>query len=170
MNPDQLINQTSGDDEYFTPGFIIAAARRVLDWIDLDPASCAQANKVVGAKRFYTREQDGLKSQWIGRVWMNHPFGRESNPLWIRKLLEAHGRQEVPAAICITYACTSESWFKMLLHYPQCFLQPRTNYLTPDGKIKKGVTKGSVVTYLGREWDKFAREFSPLGVVKVRYP
>jgi hypothetical protein len=30
MNPSQLINQTSGDTEYYTPPFIIDAARRVL--------------------------------------------------------------------------------------------------------------------------------------------
>ena len=39
-------------------------------------------------------------------------------------------------------------------------------YLT-DTFIKRGVTKGSVVTYFGSNVEKFASEFRKLGVVKI---
>lgn len=69
-------------------------------------------------------------------------------------------------ACCITYACTSERWFQPLLAFPMCFLVPRTNYYLPDGTLKRGVTKGSVVTYLGSGVARFRAHFASLGVVK----
>src|SRR3989304_406774 len=180
MNKSQLINQTSGNTEYYTPSFIVEAARKVMcsvecrnqitlvepDQIALDPASSIQANKIVKAKRIFTIEDDGLTQEWKAKtIWLNHPFSRKGNKLWIDKLVEEHysGAFRDKQACCITYACTSESWFQPLLQFPQCFLHPRTNYLLPDGSVKRGVTKGSVVTYLGWNEDYFAEVFSDFG-------
>lgn len=169
MTSAQLINQTSGDVEIYTPDQIIDAARQTFGgWIDLDPASCEVANKRVRAIRFFTKEDDGLRQPWFGNVWVNHPFGREFNKKWIGKMVsEFEDRPEVKAICCITFASTSEEWFRPLLDYPQCFLWPRTNYLRPDGSIYRGVTKGSVVTYFGRNLEAFKKAFSGLGTVKV---
>lgn len=191
MTPAQLINQTSGACEYFSPQPIIKAARAVMGGIDLDPASSAQANKRIGASRFFGLQFegswfDGMAEKWSGRVWMNHPFGRaekacslschkehehhdrdwHGNAAWINKLVSEFESGRVTGACCITYACTSEAWFRPLLQCVQCFLVPRTNYLLPDGTVKKGVTKGSVVTYFGSDPDKFAAAFADLGIVK----
>jgi len=79
MDSHQLINQTTGNQEWGTPSPIIEAARMVLGCIDLDPASCFEANKIVRAKRFFTKEDDGLKYEWRGNVWLNWPFGDREN-------------------------------------------------------------------------------------------
>lgn len=163
----QHINQTSGDVEYYTPPAIIECARLVLGTIDLDPASSVAANKRVKAVRIFTEQDDGLTQEWQGRVWMNHPFGKNLNAKWINKLEEEYQAGRVTEACCITYACTSEKWFQPLLQRPQCFLSPRTNYFLPDGSLKKGVTKGSVVTYFGENLAGFTKAFTSLGVVKV---
>jgi hypothetical protein len=164
-NP-QLINQTSGKTEYYTPPFIIESARLVMGGIDMDPASSAAANERVQAMRYYTEAEDGLSKQWYGHVWMNHPFSRDGNAKWINKLLEEYKSGRVVQACCITFACTSEKWFQPLLPQHQCFLSPRTNYLLPDGSTLRGVTKGSVVTYFGVHNDTFKQVFSAYGVVK----
>lgn len=198
MNSAQLINQTSGEVEYYTDPKILESAREMLGQIDLDPASSYIANKHVKAHRYCGIQFDGtfidgITQNWHGRIWMNHPFGRAEtacvkpcarkkknprhvchslhylgNAVWINRLVEQFVCQNITEALCITYACTSEGWFQPLLDYPQCFLSPRTNYFTPDGKVKKGVTKGSVITYLGPSVDLFCKHFRPYGKIKSR--
>ena len=163
----QLINQDSGDTEWYTPPEIIAAATKVLGRIDLDPASSKIANERVKAVRIFTIDDDGLSQEWRGQVWLNHPFSKINNPLWIKKLEAEYEVKRVTEACCITYAATSEKWFQPLAKRPQCYLCPRTNYYLPNGKKKPGVTKGSVVTYYGTDYKKFADAFRHLGTVKI---
>ncbi len=168
MNAAQLINQTSGDVEIYTPANIVEAARMALGGrIDLDPASSSTANKTVLAERYF--DANGLGQVWkCETLWMNHPFSRAENKRWIRKLVDSYETGIIGrAACCITFASTSEEWFRPLMDYPQCFLWPRTNYLRPDGTIYRGVTKGSVVTYLGMDVPGFRMAFRGMGTVKV---
>ena len=140
-----------------------------MGWIDLDPASSEAANAFVKARKIYTIQDNGLVQPWHGRVFMNHPFSREFNRAWIQKLVAEYENDEVEQACCITFAATSEAWFRPLLRQPNCFLVPRTNYYLPDGTKKRGVTKGSVVTYFGEHADAFARCFAHLGEVKIAH-
>lgn len=136
-----------------------------------------------------------LARPWrAGTVWMNHPFGSSQQPCkhyctkteclnrgwhtasyipgneeWVHKLVSEYARGNFSQATTITFAATSERWARPLLRYPVCFLSPRTNYLDSDGKPVKGVTKGSMVTYLGPDVEAFARAFRALGEVKVSY-
>jgi hypothetical protein len=192
MENHQLVNQTSGIVEYGSPPEIIEAARQVMGSIDLDPATSRAWNEVVRAKSIYTVEDDGLAQEWRGRIWMNHPFGKSEracrhpckkstcgkrghhllndhpgNEEWINKLVSEYEAGRTVEALCITFASTSEQWFKPLLLRPQCFLVPRTNYYVIGGKVMKGITKGSVVTYFGADYKKFAAVFTRFGVVKA---
>lgn len=192
MTSAQLINQTSGIVEYYTPKQIIEAARQTMDGIDLDPASSERANQSIAATVYFSQERDGLSQEWnvcgqSTRVWMNHPFGREDPPCdsgctkkhahhwnhhhgnhkWIQKLIAEFKSGRVSQACCITFASTSEAWFQPLLRQPQCYLSPRTNYILPNGETLKGVSKGSVVTYFGPNVNRFKTAFESLGVVKV---
>lgn len=57
---------------------------------------------------FYTREQDGLKQQWLGVCWMNPPYGRTIGA-WIRKAYEsALGGVTV---VCLVPARTDTAWW-----------------------------------------------------------
>lgn len=169
MENHQRVNQTSGNVERYTPFEIVELARRVMGGIDLDPASCVFANKPVKATVFYGQPEDGLNQEWAGRVWTNHPSKRGQNAFWVNKLIEEYEFGIVICACCITFAVMSEKWFRPLLQYPQCFPHGRVNYYGKDGKIIKGVTKGSVITYLGKDVDWFAGEFSKVGTIKVPY-
>ncbi len=165
VNNATLINQTSGNFEYYTQSFIVEAARKVMGSIDLDPASSTIANQTVQAACYYTIEDDGLIQPWFGNIWMNHPFARVNNPKWIDKLRVEYEIGDVNQACAICFAATSEGWFQPLYDYPLCFLSPRTNYFLPDGTLKEDVTKGSVVAYLGTNILGFMQEFSALGSV-----
>lgn len=167
MNAATLINQTSGDVEYYTCPKILEAARRVMGGIELDPASTYAANDNVKAERIFTMADDGLKQDWIAKsIWLNWPFGRVQNPLWSAKMASEWNKLHFGQGCILTYACTSERWFQPLLLHLQCFISPRLNYYLPDGTIKKGVTKGSVVTYLGPNETAFRQHFKAFGVVK----
>lgn len=162
----ELINQSSGNVEWLTPPEILEAARQTLGEIDLDPATTSKANERVRARRIYTAQHDGLRRPWCGNVWLNWPFSRKNNCLWVKKLLAEYEAGRVTAACCICFSSTSERWFQPLLAFPQCFLHRRTNYLLPDGRTARGCTRGSVVTYLGPDPEHFKRGFADLGTIK----
>ena len=166
MNNATLINQDSGNFEYYTPIKLVEAARLVMGGIDLDPASSYKANELIKSTRYFNEDQDGLTRDWLGNIWLNHPFSRINNPLWINKLISEYENNNIDQACCITFAATSEKWFRPLLEYPQCFIHGRTNYYLFDGTKKKGVTKGCVVTYLGDKIPDFIEVFSQFGTVK----
>jgi len=168
MENHQYINQTSNTVEWYTPSEIIEAARKTLGRIDLDPFSCEQANKTVKATHIFTKQDDGFEQHWFGKVWCNHPFSRENNKRIAWKALEEHVSNDCEI-VMITFAATSEAWFKPLLHRPQCYLHGRTNYYDQEGNKVKGVTKGSVITYFGKNVHAFYEAFKHLGTVKVRY-
>ncbi len=74
----RLLSQESF--EWHTPKRYINAARKVLDEIELDPASSEQANRVIQAKTFYDQAHDGLAKSWKARtVWLNPPYCKTGN-------------------------------------------------------------------------------------------
>lgn len=192
MESHQLINQDSGITEYYTPSNILDAARMTLGGFDLDPASSPTANRQVQAARIFTTEEDGLSQMWVGKVWLNWPFGKPENACvsgctkeicrkrgyhlnrrkpgnadWVNKLVSEYQAGRVVAALCICFAATSEGWFRPLLRQPQCFLYGRTNFILPDGGVLRGVTKGSCITFFGPDTARFAECFRHLGEIKV---
>ena len=58
-------------DDYYTPSWIF---ERMGIEFDLDVASPPGGVPWVPCKRFYTMTEDGLTSEWAGRVWMNPPY------------------------------------------------------------------------------------------------
>lgn len=182
MENHQLVNQDSGNVEWFTPRKIVQVASKLMHGIDLDPACSDAAWKYQNHHAIYYHAENGLSREWNGKVWMNHPFARSENrctygcrkkickkrghhidepipgnEVWINKLVNAHDAGRVEQACCITYASVSEQWFQPLLRYPQFFFCGRVNYI--DGTTLqpvKSVTKGSVFTWL---FDKKMRTY-----------
>jgi len=166
----QQINQDSGNTEWYTPPEIIEAARKALGgMITLDPFSCAKANRNVQAFNYFTKEDDGWSKPWHGAIWCNHPFSKENNKKIVGKVIQEYEIGNTKALCMITFAATSEGWFKPLLAYPQCYIYGRTQYIDEHGNKTKGVTKGSVVTYLGNDVEMFYQAFKHLGEIKVSY-
>jgi hypothetical protein len=187
-----LVNQDSGNTEFFSPTFVVELAREVMGRIDLDPASCDKANETIKATHYYSLLDDGLTQHWRGKVWMNHPFHKgerackkkcqkktclkrghhitvdiPGNIKWVEKLTNSYINGDVTDALCITFASMSEKWMQPLLNFPQCFPHSRIDYISPDGSLSNRVTKGSVITYLGPNVDQFVTVFSKIGTVKT---
>lgn len=195
MNNANLINQSSGDFEYYTPEPWPTLARELMGAIDLDPASNPIANKRINAARYFTAIDDGLTQDWCGRIWLNHPFHRGENPCpidtgkckkkacttrghhiseaipgnedWINKLITEYTKGNINEAVIITFCSSSETWFRPLLQFAQCFPIGRVNYELADGTKARGVTKGSVITYLGPNLAGFIALFGAHGDIKI---
>lgn len=162
----QVIRTSQKSVEWFTPARHIELARKAMGGpIDLDPASCEVANRVVRAARYYDRSQDGLLHPWPAqRVWLNPPYcktatGESQQELWTCKLIAEHRSGRVEQAVALVNAATETRWFQRLFDYVICF---------PKGKIKfNGPTVGSAFVYFGAEPERFVEVFRSLGPVIV---
>lgn len=160
---------SSNSNEWYTPPEYIEAARRVMGKIDVDPASCEEANKVVQAKKYYTAQDDGLQYDWPGRVWLNPPYGGLTAK-FVGKLVEQYKAGITTEAILLVNAhATDTDWFQLLWDYVLCFTNHRINFYGPGGQKGNGSTHGSVFVYLGPKQKKFAKKFSRFGAVVRRW-
>jgi hypothetical protein len=164
----QAVQQSTTND-WYTPAMYIDAARTVMGGIDLDPASCAEANEIVKAGHYATAETDGLSIDWHGRVWLNPPYGRLAGD-FIDRLADDFAVGNIDAAIALVNAhCTDTSWFQRLWHHTLCFTNHRINFEAGTAD-RSGSTHGSVFVYLGPEPGTFAAEFARFGAVVRRWP
>ena len=160
----------TGNNEWYTPPRLVKAARQALGGIDLDPASCATANRIVRAERYYTREDDGLSREWAGRVYMNCPYGRVPGiGEFVGKLSAEVAAGRVSAWIALVPCDTSTRWAQSLIRLARrsCFLVGRVHFLGPDlTRVGRGVV-GHIVYGGGPSLDvrEFVRAFDGFGCI-----
>lgn len=87
------------NDEWLTPPEILGA----LGNFDLDPCSPI-IRPWDTAARHYSIEDNGLQQPWVGRVWLNPPYGRETG-VWLQRLAD-HGN-----GIALIFARTETAMF-----------------------------------------------------------
>ena len=162
------IAHSSGDNEWYTPEDYIERVRRVLGRIDLDPASCVEANKVVRAERFFTEEQDGLQQPWSGTVWMNPPYSQPEIRQFCDKLVEAYRASDVTGAVVLVNNATETGWGQTLLDAASavCFPKGRLKFWHPDTSKGSTPLQGQMVVYFGKDRDAFCNTFNEVGVVR----
>ena len=111
---------SGGDNNWYTPKHVVAAARETMRGIDLDPASCEAANQVVRAAKYYTEDDNGLLQPWRGTVFMNPPYGgtvvgddgkpKRIKDMFVQKLTYHLLRGEVTQACFISPQDFSPRW------------------------------------------------------------
>ncbi len=74
-----LARHSSETNEHYSPPMVVVPARETMGDIDLDPASCEEANRLVQAGQIYTYADDGYTRPWFGRVFLNPPGGLSDN-------------------------------------------------------------------------------------------
>lgn len=158
---------TKGENEWYTPAEYIEMVRRVLGGIDLDPASCAEANETVGATHFYTKEDDGLTKRWCGRVWLNPPYSRELMPAFADKMRGSVASGDVTAALMVTHNNTDTGWFQRLAPSCSAICFPNRRIKFYRGDDIAAPVNGQMFIYFGEDVSEFHREFSTIGFVVV---
>jgi ParB family chromosome partitioning protein len=166
-----------GNNEWYTPLQYVEAARKVLGSIDLDPASCEEANRVIKATRYYTKEDNGLMQPWNFngrpvRVWLNPPYGRVhperkgSNQSLQRAFAEKLRREfaagTVEEAILLSLGNPNSVWFQPFFDFLICFNKGTLHFGRPGGK-RGTIGFPLAFVYLGSHEDRFKEIFSPFG-------
>jgi len=90
-----------------------------------------------------------------------------SNLQWMQKLLSEYKKGNFKESLNISFVNSSETWCQLLLNEGlQCFVSKRVEYHSPTGKKSGGVTKGSMITYLGSRKVEFEALFGEIGAIK----
>lgn len=162
------VSNNSGENEWYTPPDLIAAAREVMGGIDLDPASCELANSCVQATKYFTAQDNGLTKAWFGRLWLNPPY---SQPLMSQfSAAVVSKRDEYDAACVLVNNATDTDWLQIMLGEcnAACFLRGRVKFIDKEGDPSGAPLQGQVVLYFGDDSSKFADVFCGFGWVCAR--
>jgi len=158
-------------DEWYTPLDYIEAAREVMGWIDLDPASCEEAQARIRAKSYLTKQDDALRDsvEWCGRVWLNPPYSTPLIRHFVAKLIAQHEAGNVTHAIILTNNSSDTGWFHDLLsRYPACFTRGRAQFWRA-GSVTFGARQGQTLFYLGDDIPAFVDVFGRIGQVVMKH-
>jgi len=160
------VSHNSGDNEWYTPTEFVEAAREVMGGIDCDPASSEIANRTVKAKKYFDKEQDGLKQKWGKRVFMNPPYASPLVAQFAEAVASKFEDKEIEQAIVLVNNATETSWFARIAGQASaiCFPAARIKFTDPTGKPGAPL-QGQAVLYLGDRHKEFFVAFKPFGIL-----
>jgi phage N-6-adenine-methyltransferase len=158
----------ANNNEWYTPPEYIEAARKVLGAIDLDPATSDQAQEAVRAAKYFTKEDDGLKQEWRGLVWLNPPYSRGEIDKFVDKMVIEYKAGHIDSGIMLTHDCTDTEWWQSALRSASaiCFPGKRIAFIDTVGE-RDSPTQGQSFFYFGPSLSKFAAVFQRIGNVVV---
>ena len=158
-------------DTWQTPPYIADLCRDVFGGcIDLDPASCAEANSRIKAIYFYNEKSNGLRMPWHGKVFLNPPYesagGAEK---FIEKLIHELSCGNVKEAITVlNLQSVPTRWFPRVREYSSAhaIFGKRIQFYGPLSKSGNstafGASKnGTIFSYFGKDPSRFLEVFSP---------
>src|SRR5215468_3161375 len=72
----RIVSYSSARNEWQTPQNIVEHAVASLGAIDLDPCSNDKFDSMIPARLQFGADDNSLSRRWVGRVWLNPPYGR----------------------------------------------------------------------------------------------
>lgn len=188
-----LVQHTSGDNGWRTPGHILARVRRSFGKdIDLDPATSFEANVGVGARWVYTEAMNGLAQTWGsetlqpttycnppgGKYPKGHELGGQSKTaLFWDKLMAELALGHIDQAI---FMCFSISSLQVLqghgsapvTSFPMCIPAKRLAFIDPTDAERDGPSHANAIVYVPGRTDRtaeFAQHFWDIGGIMAPY-
>ncbi len=145
--------------EWYTPPVIREAVVRTLGGIvDLDP--CADPGKTFPATQHFTENENGLARPWLGRVYMNPPYGRTIGQ-WTTKLRDELRDGWATEAVALLPARVDTTWWHQLNPPIVCFIRGRLQFSGYD----QSAPFPSAAAYFGNNPELFRQAFVRLGLI-----
>jgi len=161
------VSNNTGEFEWYTPPEYIEAARQTMGDIDVDPASTEYANKIVGAIRYYTIDDDGRLQDWAGNVWMNPPYSQPLIADFTNLLVKKYKAGEIKQACVLVNNATETNFYQNMLSCVSavCFIKGRVKFIDKNGNSSGAPLQGQTILYFGENTNQFNNHFSQFGVI-----
>lgn len=131
--------------EWYTPPYIIES----LGKFDLDPCASHKSISInASARRYFTKEVDGLYRPWEGRVWLNPPYKKKIVDAFVKKLSEHNN------GIALVYNRFDSRWFQdyvLKKAHSIFFFKDRIYFIREDGTVGNRPGSGSCLIAYGEE-------------------
>ena len=151
-------------DQYFTPPEVIERVTEFYGSIDLDPASCFEANKIVKANTYFSEEHNGLEQYWFGRVFNNPPYSTPKIGMFCQKAVDEYNSYRTKEIIMLLKEGATNKWFKPLRPFTTGYLDKRVSFINGlTGKRLTSPPSGHCMVYLGPRVRQFINHFSADG-------
>lgn len=155
------------ESQFDDKGEIVSSA------IELDPASCLEANKTIRANCFYSKQDNGLLMDWFGKIFLNPPYSNMDR--WVSKMIWQLESRNTKSVILLANASIDTEWFHSICRVGDefngliCHVKGRIKFYSPYKKPKEenGPDRSSIFIYLGgrKTANRFTEIFSEIGHV-----
>lgn len=162
------VSNNSGENEWYTPEYIIEAARKTMGNIELDPASSKIANQTVKAKKYFDIDSNGLEQKWHGNIWLNPPYSQPLISQYSEKInTEINNFNQ---ACILTNNATETEWYQNILINASvvCFFKSRIKFIDINGNPSGAPLQGQSIIYIGKNSKEFYNEFKKYGICLKR--
>lgn len=163
MAEPKLLSFNSVDaDTWLTPRWILDQ----LGAFDLDPCAAIDNPAWTRAKTVYTRDEDGLKQDWCGRVFLNPPYSNIGP--WVKKLAEMQQEERGSGIALLPVTMDTDAWFDWV--WPNAssilVLKGRIRFTAPDGSTTTGRPRVAVaLVAFGDKQAEYLCNFTVSGVL-----
>lgn len=137
-------------DNWYTPKEIIEPIRQFYEGtIDLDPASCIDANEIVKATFYCDGERpvkkggrgNGLIYEWFGNVYCNPPYcGKGTVERWVNKATEEDCFDKCNQIIMLLNRSDARWYYDFLDNHQGGYYQFRSRIKFIDGSTGKPIS------------------------------
>lgn len=137
--------------EWYTPPKIFEALDLTFDMDVASPGR--QTVPWIPARRHITKQEDGLITPWVGAVWVNPPYGSDTQH-WVKKFVEhQHG-------CMLVFARTDTSWFHNygVQVSALVFIKGRVQFIRSDGFVGGGCGAASMLLAFGSDCVKALKQ------------
>ena len=155
------LDHPADPDELYSPPEYVDAAREVMGGIELDPASCAAANRVVRAERYYSKADEGETRNWRAEsIWLNPPRREWVIDRFTWRMARGYEAGVFRQGIALVDSATESYWFQYLGASADAIIFPpdRSHFWREDEngeEMESDALGAHALIYLGGDPDRF---------------